>query len=339
MFANVNVFADKFLVIENNADLMSLYNIDKSNGQLTKQSQANTLGSGPAGAITSPDGNYVFILNGASTNIARFRMSDIKSNNLKNGSSIANIGLDTWGGAFTPDGKGLLVSVPAEDKINYFAYSQDNGSLVKVSNINLKNCPGGYGMTFVPNTNVMYLMCYQSNTIEKLTYSSSSNSYIEQKIIVIGNGYGAKPRGILLDSSNKKAYISSEGSSVIYVYSYEPSTGDIGNLITQISTNFGLLAGISFDPYGQMIAIDRNTGTLNYYKRNSDGIYKDLARSCNLGKTTLGGINFDKNNHMYAITRGDNSITLYNVSADRCPTVAQHLSTTGMPFGMLRINE
>jgi 6-phosphogluconolactonase (cycloisomerase 2 family) len=339
VFASTNVFADKFLVVENNADLMSIYNIDQTTGQLGKQSQGRTLGHGPAGAMISPDKDYLFILNGSSTNIARFNMSDIKNNNFNNGSIVASIGVETWGGSFTPDGKGLLVSATAQNKLDYFAYNKDNGSLTKTNEINLKYCPGGFGMTFAPNTNVMYLNCYQSNTIEKLGYSSASNSYVEQKTIVIGNGYGTKPRGINLDSTYKKAYVSSEGSSSVYVYNYDPLTGDIGALITQINTNFGLLVGTQIDPYGQMIATDRNTGTLNYYKRNSDGIYKDLIRSCNLGKATLGGISFDNNGHMYAITRGDNSITLYNVSADKCPQMIQHLTTTGMPFGLARISD
>lgn len=339
LLASSSVFADKFIAIENNSDLLSLYSIDKVSGSLTKISQGSSIGHGPAGGVISPDNLSLFVFNGLSMNIAKFNLADIKNNKINNGSIVGQIGVDTWGGAFTPDGSGLLVSALAQNKIDYFSYNKTNGTINKIKEIHLKYCNGGYGMTFVPNTNVMYLNCYNSNTIEKLSFSSSGNTYLEEKTIVLGNGFGSKPRGIMLDSTNKKAYISSEGTGAVYVYSYTPTTGEIGSPITQISTNFGLLAGTLIDPFGNMIAIDRNAGSLNYYKKNSDGIYKDLVRSCHLGKTTLGSINFDNNGHMYAITRGDNSIALYNVSADKCPHMVQNLTTTGMPFGLIRIND
>lgn len=333
------VFADKFIVIENNSDIFSLYNIDKTNGTLNKIGQGSSIGSGPSGGLISPDGSSLFILNNLSMDIAKFSLVDIKSNKLNNGSITGQIGVDNWGGSFTPNGNGLLVSSMAQNKIDYFSYEKSTGTLKKIKEINLKHCSGGYGMTFVPNTNVMYLNCYNSGSIEKLSFSSSSNTYVEEKVISLGNGFGLKPRGIMLDGTNKKAYISSEGSGAIYVHNYIPSTGEIGIAITQINTNFALLAGTSFDPYGNMIAIDRNTGTLNYYKKDTDSIYKNLIRSCHLGKTTLGSISFDNNGHMYAITRGDNSITLYNVSADKCPQMIQNVTTLGMPFGLIRIND
>lgn len=335
MLAFINtIFADSLIVIENNADLLSKYSIDKTSSYLTKQSIGSSIGSGPVGDLVSPDGNYFFVLNASSANIARFNMSDLRNNDFKRGSIVGQIGLDTWGGSFTPDGKGLLISNNAQNKYDYFSYNKSNGSLTKTKDVILKYCSGPFGTTFVPNTNVMYINCYNSNLIDKLTYSTASGTFNEEKTIVIGNGYGAKPRGIFLDDKNKKAYISSEGTGSIYVHNYTPTTGEIGGLITQINTNFGLLIGVKFDPFGNMIGIDRSSGTLNYYKSSSDGIYKDLVRVCHLGKITLGGITFDNHGHMYANTRGDNSVSLYNVSADRCPQMVQNITTTGTPVSI-----
>lgn len=339
MLISSHVFADKFIAVENNADLLSFYNIDKTSGVLTKIGHTYSLGHEPITGLISPDNSSLFVLNGSSMNISRFSLADIKNNKFDSGSIVGQIGVGTLTGSFTPDGSRLLVPAPAQNKLHYFSYNKTNQSITKSKEIDLKYCNGGFTMAFVPNTNVMYLSCYNSNTIEKLSYSSSTDSYLEEKTIVLGNGFGTKPRGIMFDSTNKKAYISSEGTGAIYVHNYTPSTGEIGSVITQINTNFTLLVSTSFDLYGNMIAVDRNTGTLNYYKKNSDGIYNSLVRSCHLGKLTLSSVQFDSNNHMYAITRGDNSISLYNTSADKCPQLVQNLTTTGMPFALIRVAE
>ena len=307
-------------------------------------------GSNPVGVTSSPNGNYVYVVNYGSNSVSVISTStntvtstisvgssphDIAT--LPNGTyvyvtnsgansvsviststntvtSTISVGTNPYGVAITPNGNYVYV-------VNYGANSVNVISTflnTVTSTISVGSEP--YGIALTPNGEYIYETNYGSNTVSVI---ATSNNTVVSTITV-----GTSPTGIAITPNGSYAYVLNYGSGTISIIS--TSTNTVTSTISDLAYDFTTLTNIAITPNGNYAYITEASTSATYVKVISTST-NTLTTTITVGSVPVGIAITPNGNYVYVANSGSDTISVISTSNN---TVVSTISAGSSPYGV-----
>jgi|GEM_PF-973155 len=254
------------------------------------------VGTGPEGAVVTPDGKKIYVTNYEDDTIS---VIDTATNNV---TSTVGVGSSPWGIIVNPDGKkvyvvnydsgttsvidtatnnvtatvkvgscpeGIVVN-PAGTKVYVANYEDDTISIIDTANnivtanVTVGDCPSGVAIT--PDGKKVYVTNYEDNTTSII---DTANNIVTANVTV-GNG----PSGVAVNPDGKKVYVVNSDSDTTSVI--DTATNNVTATI-EVGSQLG---GVAVTPNGKKVYLaNYNSGTVSII----DAATNNITATVNVG--------------------------------------------------------
>ncbi|MEJ2653184.1 MAG: beta-propeller fold lactonase family protein [Gammaproteobacteria bacterium] len=315
-----------YLTIAESSGVVKRFSVDINSGTLNFQSSTTSVGDRPQRIKLNAAGTYAYIVTlGSSNNVLVYSVA--ASDGALSTTAMQTISAenDPDNLLFAPGGSALYVGNSNTSDVSIFTIGS-NGMLTKVDNIRTRSgvravaIKAGSGTVsfaakhlYVPNPNDSSVNAYTIDSI-------SGNLFTPPTMTTVGT----EPRQIVFAPSGTNAYVINAGSSDIYAFSVDSSTGALtANGISSIAAVAGInLARLAVDPSGRFLyALDNqqslgNSGNIFLFNINANGTLTYVSSKSSGGFNPENLIIHPAGRYMYVMNSYGDNITLFSINPD-----------------------
>lgn len=273
----------KFLYVSNTGDsTISSYTINATTGVLTAVpgSPIASGGSAPTRLSIHPSAPFLYVVNGANTNVATSNNVAVFAINTTTGALSAIAGSPYATGrfstslAFDSTGTFLYVSNAGTSDISAFRVDATTGALTSVAGSPFAvTATNASPFSLQVAGGFVYLASLASNTLHVFAIDASTGALTARSSVASGTPPSGAPNSIILNPAGTVAYagnsgIANGGNQLITAYTIDSTSGA---LAAQPATTVSVQAGtLSMDPQGRFLIVpDRGTGGISVFPINA----------------------------------------------------------------------
>jgi 6-phosphogluconolactonase len=253
------------IYVAETAGFVGVFSINSTTGALTEVAGSPyAAGNYPNSLVLDPTGNFLYVANYYSKDVSVYSVNRAAGTLTPVAGSPFSVGSEATQLAVDP-ANGYLYVVTVNNGINVFSVNGNSGVLSSVAGSPFAVGSGlAGGITFNATGKFAYVAGGNSSTANNLgVFAVNLATGVLTPISGSPFSSGTYSTSVVLDASNKFAYVPNENSSTISVYSVNSTTGALTEISgSPFSSIRALPTSISIDPTGAYAYVT-NGGTVN----------------------------------------------------------------------------
>lgn len=273
----------KFAYVPNwSSNNISVYRVDAGNGSLTPVGTVSSIGTGPTALAIDASGRFAYVSNQTSNNVSVFSINaatgELASADADDvtGGMQTTIAADTTPLSVSVDmtGKYVYVANMGANNLSVYSINTVTGALTAIGKISARNAPIGIAMangaTAVSYTpKAAYVTNASSATVSQFTIGTGGALAAMPTATV---ATGTLPRSVTVDPFGRFAFVTNFTSNNISVYTINPVTFALTEVIGSPFSAGTWPTSVSVDPSGRYLYVSNygwpSTGSVSAYSIN-----------------------------------------------------------------------